>query len=243
MRGFIVALDNLSLDSMLNLVKELKNKVIYKLNSAFTLHGWALVDVIHYYGGEVFLDLKFHDIPATVAEYMKIVAEKEVLMCNVHCSGGAEMMKVASETLKACAEKRRKPILLGVTVLTSLDNKLLCNVGVEQNIQSDNTGVLVDVTVEAQVKRLAELAKNSGLDGVVCSPQEIEIVKKCCGDHFLTVTPGVRPLWCENNDQKRVMTPEEAIKMGADYLVVGRPITQAEKYGMNSLEAVNKILL
>jgi orotidine-5'-phosphate decarboxylase len=162
-------------------------------------------------GLPVFADVKFHDIPNTVAGAAREIARLGCTLFNVHASGGAAMMRAAKDAAAALDPKVK---VLGVTVLTSLTEDDLRAVG-----QADNTG--------QQVARLAALAKQSGLDGVVCSPQEIALVRRICGPDFLIVTPGVRPSGAALADQARVMTPAEAMSAGADVLVVGRPITAA----------------
>jgi orotidine-5'-phosphate decarboxylase len=162
-------------------------------------------------GLPVFADVKFHDIPNTVAGAAREIAGLGCTLFNVHASGGAAMMRAAKDAAAATDPKVK---VLGVTVLTSLTEDDLRQVG-----QADNTG--------QQVARLAALAKESGLDGVVCSPREIELVRKICGPEFLIVTPGVRPAGAALADQARVMTPGEAMSAGADILVIGRPITAA----------------
>ena len=174
-----------------------------------TAQGPAGVREIVSLGLPVFADVKFHDIPNTVAGAAREVARLGCALFNVHASGGAAMMRAAKD---AAASVDPKVKVLGVTVLTSLAEDDLRAVG-----QADNTG--------QQVARLAALAKESGLDGVVCSPQEIALVRKICGADFLIVTPGVRPAGAALADQARVMTPAEAMAAGADILVIGRPIT------------------
>jgi orotidine-5'-phosphate decarboxylase len=162
----------------------------------------------------IFLDLKFHDIPNTVAGAVRSVAALEPLILNVHASGGKTMMRAARDAACESADKYslRRMKLIGVTVLTSLDDVDLRRVGQA-------------VPARDQVLRLAELAKESDLDGVVCSPQEIAPLRERLGSDFMLVTPGIRPDWAAVGDQKRIMTPAEAARAGADYLVIGRPIT------------------
>lgn len=162
----------------------------------------------------IFLDLKFHDIPNTVAGAVRSVAPLEPLILNVHASGGKAMMRAARDAAADSAEKfnLRRPKVIGVTVLTSLDDVDLRRVG-------------QTVPARDQVLRLAELARESELDGVVCSPHEIVPLRERLGADFLLVTPGIRPDWAAAGDQKRIMTPAEAARAGADYLVIGRPIT------------------
>jgi orotidine-5'-phosphate decarboxylase len=162
-------------------------------------------------GRPVFADVKFHDIPNTVAGASEALATLGVSIFNVHASGGEAMMRAAVD---AVASANPRPKIIGVTVLTSLDNAVLETVGQRP-------------PAPEQVVRLARLAKASGLDGVVCSPQEIAMVRAACGPDFLIVTPGIRPAGADLADQRRVMTPEDAARAGADILVIGRPITGA----------------
>lgn len=178
----------------------------------FTLFGPQVVEYAQGHGFDVFLDLKFHDIPATVAKAVKAAASLGVWMVNVHASGGQRMLDAASEAL---ANLRQKPYLIGVTVLTSMTPKELSELGV--------TRALPDQVIE-----LAGLAKHGGLDGVVCSAQEAAPLKRAYGDDFLLVTPGIRPAGSAADDQRRIVSPQEAVRNGSDYLVIGRPITQAE---------------
>ena len=160
----------------------------------------------------IFLDLKFHDIPNTVAGAVRAACQMGVFMMTVHAGGGRAMMAAAAKAAQDAGPNR--PLLVGVTVLTSMDAKDLAEIG-------------VDHPVDDQVRRLAALAQGSGLDGVVCSPLEVATLRKDLGPGFKLITPGVRPGWAEANDQKRIMTPEDALSAGADYLVIGRPITAA----------------
>ena len=179
-------------------------------------------------GHKVFLDLKFHDIPNTVARDVGTMTKHGANMINMHASGGLEMMQTARNSADDAAYKANipRPILLGVTLLTSIDET-----GFQQNFGSERQ--LTD-----QVVYLAQSAQAAGLDGVVASPLEIESIREACGDNFLIVTPGIRPEWAESGDQRRITTPAEAIRRGADYIVVGRPIIEAE----DPLEAAEMIL-
>ncbi len=167
-------------------------------------------------GHKVFLDLKFHDIPNTVACAARAATRLGVWMLNVHASGGEAMMRAALDALREESEAvgKPRPLLIGVSVLTSLDEAALYEIGYYG-------------TVRETVERLVKSAYESGLDGVVCSPHEAKGLKEIYGKEMLLVTPGVRPAWAEAQDQKRVMTPRDAMDAGADYLVVGRPITHA----------------
>ncbi|MDW6016568.1 orotidine-5'-phosphate decarboxylase [Vibrio plantisponsor] len=178
----------------------------------FTLFGPDFVRELHKRGFSVFLDLKFHDIPNTCSKAVKAAAELGVWMVNVHASGGERMMAASREILEPYGKDR--PLLIGVTVLTSME-------------QSDLAGIGLDVKPQEQVMRLASLTKNAGLDGVVCSAQESQMLKQSLGKEFKLVTPGIRPAGADVGDQRRIMTPYEAVQAGSDYLVIGRPITQA----------------
>jgi orotidine-5'-phosphate decarboxylase len=214
----IIALDVDELERARQLVSLLKGAVgMFKIGKQlFTRYGPQAVAMVQDLGGEVFLDLKFHDIPNTVARAAEEAVRHGVCMFNVHASGGFGMMQqtVAAVQAGAAALKQRRPLVLGVTVLTSLAAKDLTDLG-------------INGTVAEQVVRLARLARSAGLDGVVASPLEIAMIKKECGRDFLVVTPGVRPAASAAGDQKRVLTPGGAIRNGADYIVVGRPITGA----------------
>jgi len=179
----------------------------------FTREGPALVRRFVEQGHEVFLDLKFHDIPNTVARACEAAAALGVWMVNVHACGGSDMMRAARAGVEMGAGLR--PRLIAVTVLTSMDSAALADVG-------------ITATPEQQVLRLARLARAAGLDGVVCSPREVALLRADIGHDFALVTPGVRPTGAPLDDQSRVLTPVEAIQQGADYLVMGRPITQAK---------------
>lgn len=179
----------------------------------FTRGGPALVEQLHQRGFQVFLDLKFHDIPNTTAKAVAAAAELGVWMVNVHASGGRRMMEQARTELERYPADRR-PLLIAVTVLTSMEADDLREIGLE-------------VSPQEQVMRLARLTQASGLDGVVCSAQEAKMLKQELGVDFKLVTPGIRPASTEAGDQRRILTPAEAIAAGSDYLVIGRPITQA----------------
>lgn len=180
----------------------------------FTSEGPQLVRQLADMGFDVFLDLKFHDIPNTVAKAVIAAANLGVWMINVHASGGSNMMIAAREALDAIPSNDR-PLLTAVTVLTSTSQVELNDLGYSRSL----TG---------QVDHLADMAQNAGLDGVVCSAQEASVIKNTLGETFLTVTPGIRPEGSDLGDQHRVMTPSEAISAGSDYLVMGRPITGAD---------------
>ncbi len=178
----------------------------------FTLFGPEFVKQLHARGFSVFLDLKFHDIPNTCSKAVRAAAELGVWMVNVHAVGGERMMSAAREIIEPYGKDR--PLLIGVTVLTSME-------------QSDLSATGITVSPQEQVLRLANLTKNAGLDGVVCSAQESSMLKNELGQQFKLVTPGIRPAGSDAGDQRRIMTPVEAVQAGSDYLVIGRPITQA----------------
>lgn len=182
----------------------------------FTANGAAGVHQIAHHRIPIFLDLKFHDIPNTVAKAIQATAGIETFMMTVHTSGGRDMLRAAIDASAEVAyvTGKERPLIVGVTVLTSMDQNDLSIVGVQSALHD-------------QVKRLADLAQSAGLDGVVCSPHEITMLRAVCGDEFTLVVPGIRPANGTPGDQKRVMTPVEARKKGADYLVIGRPITEA----------------
>lgn len=178
----------------------------------FTAEGPGFVEGLVDKGFDVFLDLKFHDIPNTVANACSVAAELGVWMVNVHALGGRKMMTAAREAL---ANKQNRPLLIAVTILTSMGQEDINEIGLHDDPASN-------------VMRLAALAEDSGLDGVVCSPKEVSLLRNQRGSDFKLVTPGIRPADSDKGDQNRVMTPAEAITAGSSYLVIGRPITQSE---------------
>lgn len=184
----------------------------------FTAHGAAGVAFVAAHKVPIFLDLKFHDIPNTVAGAVRATAGINCFMMTVHASGGKAMLRAAYEASMEVASitGKERPIIVAVTMLTSLDEQDAESIGFKDKIAD-------------QVKRLADLTQSSGADGVVCSPKEIELLRKHCGNDFVLVVPGIRPAGSDAGDQKRVMTPQEAINLGANYLVIGRPITEAAK--------------
>ena len=189
----------------------------------FTTLGTNFVKQLHSRHFDVFLDLKFHDIPNTVARAVRSAADLGVWMVDLHASGGLRMMEEAKKILEPYGKDA--PLLIGVTVLTSMEDLDLLQIG-------------INASPMEQVIRLAHLTQRAGLDGVVCSPQEVEILRRNCGENFLLVTPGIRPIGADFGDQRRVMTPAAAIRSGSDYLVIGRPITQAENPA-EVLKAIN----
>ncbi len=217
--NIIVALDVNTIkevERLLNILNPYIN--IFKVGmELFYSCGAKAIDIIKKHDKDIFLDLKFHDIPNTVKNSAKVASRLGVTMFNVHASGGRDMMKAALDGAEEESEKlgQGRPRILGVTVLTSMDKESLQEVGVAK-------------TPEKQVLELANLTKDSGLDGVVASPKETANIRKTFEKDFLIVTPGVRPEASQKEDQKRVATPKEAIGAGADYIVIGRPITKAK---------------
>lgn len=223
----IIALDYASLDAALCMADQLdpgrcRLKVGKEL---FTRSGPAVLEALHGRGFEVFLDLKFHDIPNTVAGAIQAAAEQGVWMVNLHAAGGRRMMEAARERLDRHGLSTH---LIAVTVLTSMERADLAEIG-------------LDVEPMTQVERLARLAQDSGLQGVVCSAQEAQRLRDVCGETFLKVTPGIRPAFAAADDQRRVLTPAEAIDAGSTHLVVGRPVTQARE-PMEALVAIEQEL-
>jgi len=178
----------------------------------FTAAGPALVESLRELGFEIFLDLKFHDIPNTVAKAIKATMNLDIWMVNVHASGGLKMLEAAKEAVESTASNT--PLLIAVTVLTSMSAEDLLGVGIQK-------------TPQEQVIHLASLAEAARLDGVVCSALEAPVLKSSFGENFVCVTPGIRPEGSSTDDQQRIMTPAKALANGSDYLVIGRPITQA----------------
>ena len=179
----------------------------------FTTLGMNFVKQLHQRNFDVFLDLKYHDIPNTVARAVRSAADLGVWMVDLHASGGLRMMEEAKRILEPYGKDA--PLIIAVTVLTSMEDLDLLQIG-------------INASPMEQVLRLAHLTQRAGLDGVVCSPQEVEILRNACGEDFKLVTPGIRPIGADFGDQRRVMTPTAAIRAGSDYLVIGRPITKAD---------------
>ena len=209
----VVALDFPTMEQAISMADQLDPKLcrVKVGKELYTATGPVILEELHKRNYEVFLDLKFHDIPNTCAKAVGVAADLGVWMVNVHASGGQRMMEAARNELE---KKAHKPLLIGVTVLTSME-------------QADLAGIGLDVEPMVQVERLAKLTQASGLDGVVCSAREVGLIRDVCGPDFLTVTPGIRPEGSDIGDQKRVMTPKQAVNAGVDYMVIGRPITQA----------------
>lgn len=241
----IVALDGLDGVQAIEIINKLVNFVGgFKIGLELITKGLAaeLASYVsrNYPGRRVFYDGKFHDIDQTVANAATAVCSlPSVLMFNVHCLGGVTMMQAAKKAVdEARLGKADRPLILGVTILTSHDCDSLVQIGLIQpwcTLESSEA----QQTIQDLVVRLARLANYSGLDGVICSPWEIEVVRKACGKRFVIVTPGVRPAGAAINDQKRVMTPGDAVNRGADYLVIGRPLLKPENG--NPVEAAQRI--
>ena len=226
----IIALDVDSLEKGREIVRELTGCInMYKVGSRlFCAEGPDSVKMVKSEGGRVFLDLKLHDIPNTVARTSEAIAGLGVDMFDVHTLGGIEMMKAAREAAARAAVDfgQERPLVLGVTVLTHIEDVVL----------REELGI--DISVEEEVVHLGSMAMAAGLDGLICSPREISAVRKICGDRMKIITPGIRPSWAKLSDQRRTLSPAEAIREGADYLVVGRPVIEAR----DRREAAEKIM-
>ncbi len=226
----VLALDVDDDQAALGLVAELKDLVgMFKVgHQLFTAYGPDIVRRIIGMGGRVFLDLKYHDIPNTVAKAAAEAVKLGVNIFNVHALGGLAMMKAAAQSAEETAEKLGSPcpIVLAVTVLTSMD---------ERSLRKE---LKISRSLQREVGHLARLAQRAGLHGVVASPQELKMLRRGIRGEFVVLTPGVRPLWAAQDDQKRTMTPAEAVHNGADYIVIGRPVLKAE----DRRRAVQKIL-
>lgn len=228
----IVALDFPDLEQAKNLVLELGDSVShYKVGmELYYACGNDILKFLKQQNKQVFLDLKLQDIPNTVAGALSVLTKLGVDMLNVHAIGGRKMMEEAAKAVKEAATSSglKKPKLIAVTILTSMDDVQFADLNYKNSI-------------EKQVVALAKLTKEAGLDGVVASPREVLAIKNACGEDFLVITPGVRPSGSSTNDQSRIATPASAIKDGANYLVVGRPITKAENKIVAAQEIVTEI--
>ncbi len=226
----VLALDVDSDREALGIVDEVKESVgLFKVgHQLFTAYGPDIVRRIIGRGGRVFLDLKYHDIPATVAKASAEAVKLGASIFNVHALGGLDMMKAAAESAKETADKLGvpAPVTLAVTVLTSMDEKTL------------RKELKIIRSLQREVGHLARLARRAGMRGVVASPQEIKMLRRAVRGEFIILTPGVRPVWAGKDDQKRTMTPAEAVAAGADYIVIGRPVLKAA----DRKEAVKKII-
>lgn len=220
MNPLIVALDVQTREEALDWVDRLYPRAgLFKIGSVlFTRLGPSIVEAIRSKGAEVFLDLKFHDIPNTLAACCRCAVDLDVFMVNLHIQSGEKAVLEAAGALQeeSARKKKRKPLLLGVTILTHLGQEDLMTFG--WNVAG---------TLEEEVSRLASLGQRWGLDGVICSPQEIAAIRTRCGQNFCIVTPGIRPIGTLLHDQKRVLTPQEAMARGANFIVVGRPILES----------------
>jgi len=217
-KRLIVALDVPDMDQVRNLVEKLGDSVsYYKVGmELYYSTGREVIAYLRSLNKDVFLDLKLHDIPNTVAQSLRVLTELGASMLNIHASGGLAMMKAASQAVSNKADQLgiSRPALIAVTVLTSID-------------AADWANLRHDMSIKEHVVHLAKLAQSAGIDGVVASPQEAEAIRAACGEKFIIVTPGVRPQGAAINDQSRIATPLEALKKGAHHLVIGRPITAA----------------
>lgn len=226
----VLALDIDSDREALGLVSELKDSVgLFKVgHQLFTAYGPDIVRRIIEQGGRVFLDLKYHDIPNTVAKASVEAVKLGVGIFNLHALGGFDMMKAAVESAREAAEELGlpMPVMLAVTILTSMDERSL------------RRELKITRSLRREVCHLARLAQRAGMHGVVASPQEIKMLRRAIRGEFIVLTPGVRPAWADKDDQKRVMTPAEAVDAGADYIVIGRPVLKAK----DRKAAVEKIL-
>ena len=227
---FVLALDLDDDQEALGIVDELKGVVgVFKVgHQLFTAYGPDIVRRIINRGGRVFLDLKYHDIPTTVAKASAEAVKLGASIFNVHALGVLDMMKAAVESAQETADKIGVPVpvALAVTVLTSMD---------EKNLRKE---LKIMRSLQREVSHLARLAQRAGMHGVVASPQEIKMLRRAVRGRFVILTPGVRPAWAGKDDQKRTMTPAEAVAAGADYIVIGRPVLKA----MDRNEAVRKII-
>lgn len=227
----VLALDVDTREEAFKLVDQLKDYVgVYKIGmQLYNSYGPDIVREFNGMGAKVFVDLKFHDIPNTVAAASRVMTRLNAFMFNMHVSGGCEMMQQAMAAVReeAAGLGREMPMVLAVTVLTSITAA-----------QLENELGILGMSVEDLVVKWAKIAQKEGLTGIVCSPQEIKAIRKACGPDFKIVTPGIRPVWSAPNDQKRITTPREALQMGADYLVIGRPISAAA----DAVEAAQRII-
>ena len=215
----ILALDVETFEEAEYFVKTLRNTIgIFKVGKQlFTRCGPGIIEMVHHHEGKVFLDLKYHDIPNTVARAVEEAAKLKVFMLTIHAMGGMEMMQkaVASSTSSSRTLAVPPPLIVAVTILTSLK-------------QEDLVAIGIDMPIEETVFRLATLAKQAGVNGVVASAQEAQRIKTGCGSDFIIVTPGIRPQNTSLDDQKRTVTPKEALRAGSTFMVIGRPILKAK---------------
>jgi len=226
----IIALDVSTREQALNLVAQLPEAKLFKLGlQLFTAEGPPLLREIIKAGKNVFLDLKLHDIPNTVGGAVKMATEYGIKMMTLHASGGKEMMvRAVAAAVEAEQAGKTRPLLLAVTVLTSLKDEQLQEIGFNTN-------------AAGQVLKLAELAWQAGVDGIVCSPLELDLIRKEFSHDLLVVTPGIRPAWAAAQDQKRILTPSRAVAKGADFLVIGRPVIAAPSPQTAFLKIINEL--
>lgn len=226
----IVALDVPTRAEALDLVERLYDEVgAFKIGmQLYNAEGPDIVRDIQAKGGKVFVDLKFHDIPNTVAEATRVITRRRAAIMTLHAAGGRKMLAAAAAAAHDTAEAMgvEKPLVVAVTVLTSISQ------------QEFTEEIGIDRPIAEQVITWAKMAQDAGMDGVVASPKEIVDIRRACGPDFAIITPGIRPTWAAANDQSRIMTPKEAVELGATYLVIGRPITAQE----NQVEAARRIV-
>ncbi|PIQ86063.1 MAG: orotidine-5'-phosphate decarboxylase [Candidatus Omnitrophica bacterium CG11_big_fil_rev_8_21_14_0_20_45_26] len=227
----IVALDTADLKWAKKLVKLLHKRIrLFKVGKElYTAWGTEAVKAVRWEGGHIFLDLKFHDIPNTVAGAVREATKQNVFMMTVHTMGGSQMLEAARRAVEETVRRKRvkrRPKLMGVTVLTSIN---------EHELKSE---LWIERPLQKTVLHLAEMADRAGLDGVIASGRELAVIRRHLGKDLLVVTPGIRPAWATKGDQRRIMTPQKALSLGADYLVIGRPITAAK----DPLEAAEKVI-
>src|SRR5665647_1494024 len=230
----ILALDVDTHAEAIDLVKELTPYVgVFKIGmQLYNSLGPSIVEEVNALGGKVFVDLKFHDIPNTVGAAGKVLTRMNSFMFNVHAAGGREMMRRVAADAQGEAARLGivPPTILAVTVLTSISDK-----------QLQEEMYVSGLNVKQLAVKWAVMAKESGLNGVVCSPQEITAIRAACGPDFKIVTPGIRPRWSEANDQKRVTSPRDALELGADYMVIGRPITKADDRRAAAMKIIEEL--
>lgn len=228
----IVALDLKGYDNIISLVESLKEAVWFKVGAVnFTAYGISLIEELKKRNKKIFLDLKYHDIPNTVKGAVQAAASLGVDMLTVHSIGGVDMMVKAKEAVKEFEDKNGKkgPEVAAVTVLTSMN---------DENLKRD---MFIELTVEETVLRLAKNALKAGISAIVASAKETALLRENFGDYFKIITPGIRPVWAAKNDQKRVVTPKDAIRLGSDFIVIGRPI-YGDKNPQKAFEMIRKEL-
>ncbi len=228
----IVALDLKGYDNIISLVESLKEAVWFKVGAVnFTAYGISLIEELKKRNKKIFLDLKYHDIPNTVKGAVQAAASLGVDMLTVHSIGGVDMMVKAKEAVKEFEDKNgeKGPEVAAVTVLTSMN---------DENLKRD---MFIELTVEETVLRLAKNALKAGISAIVASAKETALLRENFGDYFKIITPGIRPVWAAKNDQKRVVTPKDAIRLGSDFIVIGRPI-YGDKNPQKAFEMIRKEL-